>query len=241
MRLFDRIDYFVKQSNLPGKRCVGEIDYRKTVDLDEILRQVRREGGVLISSEMEAALKNVFTIILDNLREGNKVNLPWMQLYLGMQGEFENEDSSFDPAKHELVLKMRTGTKWKRAIQGTKMHKVRKPGVARPHIWQVSGYQEDNIEQVVAGQMLILKGANLKTRDVKDERQGVFFVSHDMPEPLRIPELFTNTMKQVRFIVPAHLPAGEYEIILRSTVHAGNKSLRDNFPYKKIRVIRPKP
>lgn len=239
MSLFNMIDYFVKQSNLPGKRCVGEVNYRKTVNLDDILKQVRREGGMLISSETETALKNVFSIILANLQEGNKVNLPWMQLYLSMQGEFENEGSKYDPKQHELVLKIRTGSQWKEAIRQTRVRKVRNPGKARPGIRQIDLYHREDVQEVVAGQMIVLRGYNLKTRDIRDSRQGVFFVSHEMREPIQVPELFTNTMKQLRFIVPAHLPAGKYEIIVRSTVHQGNKELRENSPYKKVRVLRP--
>ena len=233
------IDYHLEETSLPGKPHVARVQIYQKVSLDMLLDTVRRHGGVLISSETETALRNVFDEMMRQVKAGNKVVTPWFHLYPGIQGVFESEEDRYDDTRHQVVLKWQPGARWKMDITSAKVRRVDPKGPARPRPVSIDYRNNNKTRLVIAGRVASINGERLKIGNVADMRQGVFFINDLMEAPYRVEELITNEPKLLRFVVPEDIPEGMYEVQVCSTVNKGNVTVQQGELPHPVEVARP--
>ena len=237
--LFLLLDYYLKNNPLPGAKLRAEINYHRHIDLAQLLEEVRREGGMLISTETETALHNVFRKIMDHVLDGDKVVLPWCQLYATMSGSFAEEEEKFDPVRHQINLQVKPRGDWKKRLHYCVPRKVEPPRPSSPRLSYIHYRHNKQTDLLLAGRVADITGNLLKIADEQDPGQGIFFEEVEHGATYRIEELYTNTSKLLRFLVPAEMPEGQYRIKVCTTVYTTSTSLRCGELGQLVKVIKP--
>lgn len=231
------LEYYLRKSPLPGQKDRAEVNYYRHIDLDYLLDEVRREGGVLITSETETALRNVFRKVMDHVTDGNKVVLPWCQLYATIGGVTGDRDDRSASQDYEVRLQMKPRGDWKKRLQNCKLKKVSPPRPSGPNPYCVNYRHNKRTDLLLAGRVADIDGALLKIRGEQDPRQGIFFEPAGGGTSYRVSELYTNSPKLLRFLVPPDLPEGQYQIRVCTTVYANSRDIREGLLDETVEVI----
>jgi hypothetical protein len=194
------------------------INYVRVEDAIEALTQ---SGSILKETECFAVIHGFLNYLNEQLAEGNGFLSPYFRLTPGVRGVFDSEEDHYDPQRHRPSVNFRPGKKMQQAMQRMKMQRVDSEVPAPiPHTWQDWKSHSEN-KQLTPGQVGVVMGEKLKVEDSHDPAQGVFFTHLATQQTYRAEGIFHNYPKQLMVPIPEGLPAGLYELEVRSAYGNG--------------------
>jgi len=72
----------------------------KVHDTDSITKEMLKRGSTITEADIRAVLNVFFTVVGEEVADGNSVNLPLMNIRAGVTGVFSSIIDSFDAARH---------------------------------------------------------------------------------------------------------------------------------------------
>ncbi len=218
---------------LDSKRCMARILSAGAADLDAVIDVMVDRGSSLLRSEILAVLDEYHHAVEKLLLDGKRVLTPLANYRVGIRGVFENEDDTFDPARHQLLARANAGPQLQQAIrlqaQATKTESLALP--PNPvRYFDVTTGQENAV--VTPGHTARLHGHRLHV-DPADPSQGVYFVDA-AGTATRVEEITWNMPGRLMFVNPA-LPAGVYRLEVR-TLKQSSDETRDGVLPDKLTV-----
>ena len=81
----------------------------KVLGHEEIIKEMLRRGSTLTEADIRAALNIFFKVVIDEVLEGNSVNLPICNIRPGLTGVFDSATDSFDRGRHVIKASLTAG------------------------------------------------------------------------------------------------------------------------------------
>lgn len=98
----------------------------RSLGLKQIAEQMVREGSKYSENEIIAIADQLFSVVLNRLKNGFSINLGSMlRIRPSIKGKFEREDEAFDPKKHKIFVAVSVGRWLREKIQDTKVAQVK--------------------------------------------------------------------------------------------------------------------
>lgn len=199
--------------------CVAMVQNRKYKSVDDIIEQLTGEGSILKPTECEAVITGVLRTITKNLAQGYGFQSDFFSLAPSVSGVFVNDKDRYDASRHQVELNLRLGTPVKEALSQVKVAVV-PHSVPVPVIKEVFDQKSKTTnDQLTPGHTLEISGERLKIMDEADASQGVFLVSTQRAEEVKVPYLYHNTAKKIHAELPDTLKKGTYQLEIRTTVN----------------------
>ncbi len=179
---------------------------------------VTKAEAVSVLEEYGYAIKR----LLEN--GGGSLKTSLFNITLSIVEVFTNDEDSFDPARHQVKIRMTPGSRLRdleKRIKATKIT-AEKP---RPVLLYFFDNTADSSNEVITpGGAATIRGTLLKF-DESNAQEGVFFVKNDNTVTKVTSKLLRNKPGELIFMIPAGLSGGTYRVEVRT--HLSNtKELR---------------
>lgn len=184
---------------------------------DNLIREITGPGSILKPTESNAVLDNYWQTIADYIREGQAYSDDYISIRFGISGTFQNEDDRFDPERHAVIVSALLKSAVSNATMDVPLRKVDSQRIT-PEIDSIFDWgSETNDERLTPGDVLEIKGSNLKIHDNIDGEEGVFFIHQEDGSEFEAEQYRTNEPKTLSLRIPDALTAGTYRIEVRNT------------------------
>ena len=162
-------------------RFFPRVVHNQTVYTDEFLKNVLGLGSTLTLGDLKAAVEMINQGLVSELRQGNRVVLPWGSYGLAARGQVESADAHFKKGQNEFIPRLNPSKELKKALADTRAKKVRSEA-PNPLPRRVTDTATGLANQTLTpGGIAVVKGQDLKF-DPGDLEQGIFLVPRDIPE-----------------------------------------------------------
>ena len=215
--------------NAKGQNCCFKSSCDTVVKSDDFAQQMSDYNSTLTKADAAAALQVINDLIERNLKDGNKVILPFCTIYPYAKGNCENLYDNFTPSRDDNVFDARItlSEKIKGSIKKDVTFKMKSPVRAMQsrlyNISSVSGSgSETKLElkqKLNPGLLINLHGINLKF-NYEDKEQGVFLKGKNTKSLVRISTYLRSGSRVICFYIPTSLKADMYDIQVKTS--AGN-------------------
>lgn len=204
-----------------------------TIQLEGITERMVQHGSTLTSQDISASLDEFFKTSFLLLLEGYNVNTPAFHMSLSIRGNFEGPMDTYDPTRHQLVILIKPTRSFQRDLQVKAQVRQQETNVPVPKPLKYFNPNNGDLNDTLTpGGGATLHGHRLQV-EPDDPDQGIFLVPAD-ESPTRVEVILRNTDRELIFLVPGDLPAGEYQVQVRARF--GNETIRTG-TYEQLLVV----
>lgn len=184
----------------------------KVHDSNSIIKAMLQRGSTITEADIRAVLNVFFTVVIDEVADGNNVNLPLVNIRPGITGVFTNVTDSFDASRHLKKANLSSGTELLRKMNEASVEKITVPTAAPALIAFTDVNSQTNNSILTPGGIGQIVGEELKFNPV-NSAEGIFFIAADgTATPATI--IASRTEGKIVFSIPS-LPAGSYTLEVR--------------------------
>lgn len=192
----------------------AQVEHNRSVTIEDLIRTISRPGSTVTVAEGLAFWEELSQAIMQQLDNGNRINSDLFQLSLGITGVFNSAADTFDPTRHHVRIRIKPGIRLRKMEPDIKAARVQATQ-ALPEPERLEDFSSDTVnDKLTPGGTARLTGARLKF-DPADTDAGIF-LRKSTGAVTRVQRLMTNKPKELLFIVPAGLAAGNYQLLVRS-------------------------
>lgn len=212
----------------------GVILTGKAAGLDDVLGLVNYRNTGLTESVARAVVQEVTHSIARLLREGRRVQLPFVTLYPVMRGPLKGPLDTFKVGRNYIVINAETDRGFEEEVTRDMPLEKKQPTARVP---QPQEYLDGRTEQVsttlTPGGGGMVKGTLLQI-DKSDLEQGVFALYPDGSR-IRARDYMRNTDGELSFTWPDNMPAGQVALQV-ITIVRGTSELRSGELRRRLTV-----
>ena len=210
------IKYVLRENNLSDDPddYMARVRHVGIARMETIIERMIQRGSTITRPDIVSVLEDYYAVIESLLLEGMSVTTPLDHFSLSVKGIFRGADDTFDPARHRLHATIVAGPRLRKALQeGGEMVKEEmvKPYPNLVDYLDLNSGERNGI--LTPGGMGRIIGHRLKF-DPADPQQGIFFIAADGTET-RVSVVGKNKPRELIFLVPEGLTAGEYRLEVR--------------------------
>lgn len=214
---------------------LAKVQHHGTADQDRLIEQMLRQGSSFSRGDIAGLLILLEQAMEDLLLDGYRLNLPFLQMNLAIQGNFKDEADRFYTHRHQVVVKARAGKVLAERIQRKGDPRKQKANYPAPKPSRLLDYTtEKRNTQVTPHGVAHIWGKRLRF-DEKDPEQGVFFYNVAEQSEVRVTLVIQNSLNELIFKVPA-LPAGMYEVRVKAQLRQ-TQAVREGILSSTIEVL----
>ncbi|WP_309383928.1 DUF4469 domain-containing protein [Cerasicoccus frondis] len=233
---------------------------RSGVMNDQQLARLIAERCTLTEADIHATLIELRLHILRTVAEGGRVNLQGLvEFYPKLRGTFDDLDERRDPKRHKINIGARPCKSLNKELSRQQISWRRVPGPDETAIiYQVRDTRSGELNATLSpGGPVGLSGVRLKFSESRPD-EGVFLIpvrqpngsqkatpsaqtatkaanstrQAALPREIRMNHYFGVRPKEVWFLAPDDLPAGQYELELRTRSRGGEHLLRERCQHR---------
>lgn len=191
------------------------VQSRGTVTQADLINLMVYRGSTINPADILAVLRDYYDAIYESLLNGHTVITPLVNMRISIRGNFADANDTFDPERHEVVIKANPGLELKEQVAARKVV-VEKVESKRPQpnpvqCKSLTNGHEPN--ELVPGKLAQVTGRRLKF-DPADLAQGIFLLNDSAA--IRVEPDGKIANKELVFQVPATLAPGEYRLEVRA-------------------------
>ena len=203
----------------PNDRMAQETDAR-TYTREDIIEAMLKRGTSLTRSDILAYQNLEIEVLSDIIAEGGHIHTPILTTSFSISGVFEDQNDTFDKARHTVRLNVNAGSALREAATKVKVQKV-EGNSTDPNISSVIDKVSGDNTNVKLGSVVEIKGVRLKF-DPADSDQGVFAMAGGAE--YRCDAIIENMPARVLVMLPSSLPEGEFILEVRTKLTSNNSS-----------------
>jgi hypothetical protein len=193
--------------------------------LQSIISQMLQKGTTLAEADILASLHLFFEVVVQEVTEGNHVNLPIVNIKPSITGVFDAAVDRFDPARHQLKTTTSPGILLKRKIKNSGVEKVNKSSLI-PILLAFTDMQSQTINDCITPNGIAqIVGTHLKF-DPANPSEGLFFVNANNAT-FKVAIFATRYPQKLIFSIPDAMPAGTYTLVLKKAFGKSATTLRN--------------
>ncbi|MTI33258.1 DNA-binding domain-containing protein [Xanthovirga aplysinae] len=184
---------------------------------EDIINLMISRGSTVTKAEAMSVLEEYALAVEQILKAGEGVNTELFKINPAISGVFEEEES-FDRNRHQVKLNVSAGSRLKKLTQEISVEKVEatKPAPFLSSFTDVATNSKN--EHLSPGLVGHIRGRRLKI-DISNPQEGVFLVAEEGTE-YPASALVRNMPSEIIFMIPGELPAGEYNLEVRSNMRS---------------------
>jgi hypothetical protein len=208
---------------------------RDTYTIDDLIAGMTSRGSTVTKAEAFAVIEEFNQAVLQALAEGSSVNTPLFNIAPHITGVFDSADDNFDPARHQVKLRINPGVRMRETEPTIKPQKVKaeKPRPLLLHFYDNNSESQDQV--ITSGGGARITGSMLKI-DEADPAQGIYFKRSDNGLSIRATgKLLRNKPGELILQLPTLAP-GAYRIEIK-TVQKGSKEVRSGMLNTELTVV----
>ncbi len=210
------MDYALRPNKLNNQHNshLAHVVHTGTATMTDVLNQMTAEGSAIKESEAQGNILEFFKAVNHFLQLGYTVSLDFLKLRYSITGVFDGADDSYDPARHQLNVKVNPGPFFKTSSQQIVLNKVRHQA-PRVTIHEVFDFatKTTNGKLTLSG-MVTVRGAHMRIDD-NDPQQGVYLLMAGQPE-VKVAHVRVFNASELVFQVPNNLVPGFYQLEVRA-------------------------
>jgi hypothetical protein len=221
-----RVRIRLHRSNLPGAKgayYAGAAN-EAVLSIEDVAATLKSRGGFTGNyHDLVSYVREFFKEMAYQLCDGYAVNTGWFLIKPVIGGLFESADEGFDPKKHTVAFRYRTGA----PLRALAREVVVELEGANGSIDCFTDAESGTVNGTVTpGGFFTVSGRKIKAAEGPDG--GLRFVSkaHHARRHKVEKALAENTATKVIGMVPA-LPAGEYFVEIKTCYTVGGKDMKD--------------
>lgn len=222
------INYSLIENTMnPGSReHIAKVTETTKLTLDDILDSMVEEGTGLTRPQALAYFEKLAQIIENFIQNrGSTINTPLFRLQVTISGVFRDEDDKFDPARHQINIRMTPGKRLQKLESKIKVKKTERTKIYPVPEMFFNAVDSSGNKNATPGNIASISGLRLKF-DPNDPEQGVFFISQDNPKNvIRVTSYGSIKPSIIHFLIPS-LQTGIYTISVK-TILKNHKSIRE--------------
>ena len=216
MAATEKITYVVRKCNLVDQEnkegyFALVLHGRNVIDHDGIVREMSEKNTTVSRQDIISVLDLYRETIIRRLQQGFKVYSSLFSAHVSIRGTFASDKESFDPARHELHVKVSPDQALlKRVVKGAELRKLD----TDPEVPVLKTYFDINTETTnsiaTAGFAAEIRGKRMEM-DTSREDHGIWFVNPASKEEVKVERIIRHSGTNIMFIVP-QLSAGNWQI-----------------------------
>lgn len=216
------IKYLLRENPLtshPNDRMAQETDAR-TYSQEDLVEEMMKRGSSLTRSDIVAYQKLEAEVLADIIADGGHLSTPILNTSFSISGVFEDQNDSFDKARHTVRLNVNPGSALREAVMRVKVQKV-EGNSTDPNITSVIDKVTGDNSTIKLGSVMEIRGMRLKF-DAADVEQGVFVLMGG--EEFRCDAIIENMPARLLVMLPTTLAEGDFEVEVRTKIGGDRKS-----------------
>lgn len=195
----------------------------KVHDLNSITKAMLQRGSTITEADIRAVLNVFFTVVIDEVTDGNSVNLPLVNIRPGITGVFSSATDSFDPSRHLKKANLSAGSELYDKMYAAQVEKIMMPTASPALIAFTDVNSQTNNSILTPGGIGQIVGEELKFNPA-NAAEGIFFIAaNGTATPVTV--IASRTEGKIVFSIPS-LPAGTYTLELRKGYGTSNIVVR---------------
>lgn len=203
----------------------ARVQPNSVLDMEDIVKDMIKRGTMVTETDALAVVKLFILSIMDNVANGNHVNLPFVNIRPSIQGVFTDPSDNFDSSRHFIDARVVTSVEFSSLMSTAKVEKTTKP-MRAPELTAFTDHNTSLINtKATQGGIGQLIGEELKY-NTADAEEGIFFIETTSKAETKVASVATRTEGTLMFIIPAGLTAGRYIIEVRRKYTANNEIRR---------------
>jgi hypothetical protein len=194
----------------------AQVQSQGTLDIPDVVERMARHGSTVTEMDAAAALSSFFFVAEDLLLDGYRINTPFGVLAISIRGGFENETDPYEQGKQYIELILIPTTTCRQRVGPRAQVQRRRASQPQPMLSSTRNPNNGAADTTLTpGGGAHLYG-ELLNFDPNDPEQGIFIIpANGNGEPVRVEVVLRNSSRELAFLVPAELAAGEYTIEVR--------------------------
>lgn len=219
--------YETQLGNVEPGTHLAIVQSADTAQMEDVIDRMIQQGSTITRADIIGVLEDYCTAVEHLLLEGNRVVTPVANFSTSVRGRFSGPTDAFDGSRHQVAGIVSPGSRLRAAIRNRA--RVAKQEATQPIPNPVVYVDANTGEQngaLTPGGMGRLVGHRLKIADPADPAQGLFFVDGGGGET-QVTVLGYNKPRELMFLVPPGLAAGDYQVVVRSAF--GEDDVREGF------------
>ncbi len=154
---------------------VGRVEVKETYGLQDVARQMVREGCAVKESTIRLVLGEFADLVAELVSAGRAVNISGLVKFApAVRGTFAAEDAAWDPSKNRLVVNATVGARLRTAASGSGVRRVDLPTL--PTLTDVTELVNSGARGVIVGPGPFLVQGTKLTWDDEAEDEGFFML-----------------------------------------------------------------
>lgn len=201
------IKYYLQRNLLSKKEDAYAAHIKTTgiLDTDGLIRQMKQKGTTFSEAEIGAFLVLLDETVREELAKGQTVKLSFATLRLSIGGVFIGLKDRFNRSRHKVKVTATSSATLNHFAAGLPVERVSK-SVAIPilnNFLDISTGQNNTV--LSPGRIGRINGSGLFP-EFDNPKQGLFLVSDDEEQEIRVVDIETHSRSKIVFIIP-ELPA----------------------------------
>lgn len=185
----------------------------KVHDVDSIIKLMLKRGSTVTEADIKAVLTVLFDVIIDEVADGNNVNLPLVNIRPSITGVFTNISDSFDPSRHTKRASVTAGEELFSRMNEAKVEKITQP-IAAPALIEFFDVNSGTSNSILtAGGIGQIAGEELKFNPLNAD-EGIYFIASDNTDT-KVSVIASRTEGKLVFSIPTTLTTGDYRLEVR--------------------------
>jgi hypothetical protein len=218
--------YDWKFSDSPDEHS-GRVAISKSLSEEDLINIAIKEGTDLNAATLRAAIDILKRIAFREIANGASVEFGPGFFYLAVKGSFIGDHAQWDPKVNSLQMKVTPGAELRAIIKDihVNIRGMASSGTVINILTDMASGEEDT--RLTPGGAVSLDGLKIKIAG-DDSRNGLTLIHQGSGEEYAVPltSMPMNKPKKIIFIVPPHLPPGDYKLRLTTQFTSGGTSLR---------------
>lgn len=184
-----------------------------TYTVKDIIRKCLQRGTTLTETDLRAVILLVFTVMSEEVADGNAINTPLVNIRPSITGVFTSAMDSFDSSRHIKRATISAGVQLAQKMEGAKVEKIAS-GQRVPIVQEFTDIATGTTNSILTpGNIGQIVGSELKF-DIANASDGIYLV-HSGGSETKITILATRTEGKLMFSIPSGLIAGSYALEVR--------------------------
>jgi hypothetical protein len=204
----------------------GRVDYRGTLDENDISEKMLKRGTGLTKQEIIGVLDLFTDVLSDQIQSGFAVVTRLANFRPGIKGVFKNATDPFDPNRHLFRASISEGVALKKKMRAA-VGERQVAATTKPVIVEYYDHSSATTDEILTqGNIGEIKGEHLKF-DQSNSAEGIFFIHAEEGTETRAQVISLRTESRLMFLIPNGLTAGEYLLEVRRE-YTGPKDIRSD-------------
>lgn len=213
---------------------VARVSTNVTLTEDDIIKACLKRGTTLTEPDLRATINLLFTVISDEVADGNSVVTRLANIRPSITGLFSSATDTFDSARHSKRATLSAGTMLYDKMQQAKVEKI-SSGMPSPDLQEFLNVKSGTTNNLLTpGSIGQLVGSELKFNPANAE-EGIY-LTHETGTETKITELAIRTEGKLLFTIPTGLVTGGYEIEVRKG-YGKTATIRTGVLHKQLQII----